>query len=219
MADSSTGILAQKLYFDSNSLSENTTSSTGLDYVCGITAFASGGELQWKAINQLKVGYATKADTADTATSAGTATSASKLTTSTAGGTTTPVYFSGGVPKACTMIKSGAWHGGLTSIGGDGVMEVGRYIDFHVDKTGTSDYDVRITASTTGLSIGGTTSGTFKGNLDGNATSATTATTASRLTNIDANDAASSTDTWRRLWFCYNDNTTGRPAYDDRFAI
>lgn len=222
LADSSTGVLAQKLYFNADSLSENTTSSTGLDYVCGITGFASGGELQWKAINQLKVGYATKAgsaSTADSATSAGTATTASKLTTSTAGGTTTPVYFSGGVPKACTMIKSGAWYGGLTYVGGDGVMEVGKYIDFHVNKTGTSDYDVRIDAATTGLTISGTTSGTFKGNLDGNASTANTAATAGQLTDINENDKASSSDTWRRLWFSYNNNTTGRPAYDDRFAI
>ena len=105
---------------------------------------------------------------------AATATSASKLTTN-AGGTTTPVYFSGGVPNACTMITRGAWHGGLTTVGSDGVMEVGKYIDFHAEKTGTSDYDVRITAATTGLTISGTTSGTFKGSLDGNASTATQA--------------------------------------------
>jgi hypothetical protein len=101
-------------------------------------------------------------------------------------------------------------------------MEVGKYIDFHADKTGTSDYDVRITASTTGLSISGTTSGSFKGNLDGNASTANTATSAGiagQLTDINENDKASSSDTWRRLWFSYNNNTTGRPAYDDRFAI
>jgi hypothetical protein len=122
---------------------------------------------------------------------AATATSASKLTTD-AGNTLTPVYFSGGVPKACTTIKSGAWHGGLTSVGGDGVMEVGRYIDFHVDKTGTSDYDVRITAATTGLTISGTTSGTFKGSLNGNASSATKLATARTIqTNLASTTAAS----------------------------
>ena len=55
-------------------------------------------------------------------------------------------------------------------------MEVGKYIDFHTTSNGTTDYDVRITAATTGLTISGTTVGTFSGNLSGNATTATTAT-------------------------------------------
>ena len=52
----------------------------------------------------------------------------------------------------------------------DGVMEIGKYIDFHVTDGNTKDYDVRITANTSGLSISGTTSGTFSGNLTGNVT-------------------------------------------------
>ena len=134
------------------------------------------------------------ADDSKHAETADSATSASKLTTD-AGDTTTPVYFSGGVPTACTMIKSGAWHGGLTGVSSDGVMEIGRYIDFHVDKTGTSDYDVRITASTTGLSIGGTTSGTFKGSLDGNAKTATSATNDSDGNKISTTYVKKSGDT------------------------
>ena len=58
----------------------------------------------------------------------------------------------------------------------DGVMEVGKYIDFHTTDGNTKDYDVRITAATTGLTISGTTSGTFSGSLTGNATTATGAT-------------------------------------------
>jgi hypothetical protein len=53
----------------------------------------------------------------------------------------------------------------------------------------------------------------FKGALEGNATSA------SALTDITTNDKASSSATKRRIWFCYDNNTTGRPAYDDRFTI
>jgi hypothetical protein len=53
----------------------------------------------------------------------------------------------------------------------------------------------------------------------GHATTAGSAGSASKLTDINANDAASNTTTWRRLWFCYDNNTTGRPAYDNRFAI
>ena len=121
----------------------------------------------------------------------GNAATATKLATD-AGSAISPVYFSGGVPKACTMITSGAWHGGLTNIGSDGVMEVGKYIDFHVDKTGTKDYDVRITAETTGLTISGTTSGTFKGSLNGNASSATKLATARTIqTNLASVSSAS----------------------------
>ena len=53
---------------------------------------------------------------------------------------------------------------------------------------------------------------TFTGTLAGNAASA------SMLTNISSSDAASSTATWRRVWFSYNDNVTGRPAYSDNFT-
>ena len=53
----------------------------------------------------------------------------------------------------------------------------------------------------------------FSGSLNGNAS------TASALTPINATDQASSADTWRRIWMGWADNTTGRPAYDDRFAI
>lgn len=54
------GKVAQKLYFDSNSLSEDTTSATGLDFVVGIKAFASpgNGEMVWQHIGDLKVGSA-----------------------------------------------------------------------------------------------------------------------------------------------------------------
>lgn len=53
----------------------------------------------------------------------------------------------------------------------------------------------------------------FSGNLNGNAS------TASALTPITDTDLASNADTWRRIWMSWSDNTTGRPAYDDRFAI
>ena len=42
----------------------------------------------------------------------------------------------------------------IPSIGADGVMEVGKYIDFHASATSTSDYDVRITAGSGTLSLG-----------------------------------------------------------------
>lgn len=47
---------------------------------------------------------------------------------------------------------------------------------------------------------------------------ATTATAASVLTALDANDIASSSATWRKVWFSYNDGATGRPALSNSFA-
>ena len=87
-----------------------------------------------------------------------------------------PIYLSAGVPTACTIPSNGAWWSAVPQILQDGVMEIGKYIDFHTTSNGTTDYDVRITAATTGLTISGTTTGTFSGNLSGNATTATTAT-------------------------------------------
>lgn len=41
----------------------------------------------------------------------------------------------------------------IDSIGSDGVMEIGKYIDFHSTNAGTSDYDVRLNASPSKLTI------------------------------------------------------------------
>lgn len=82
---------------------------------------------------------------------------------------------------AATAGTKDTW--GLVPVIGDsdGVMEVGKYIDFHTTDGNTADYDVRITAATTGLTITGTTSGTFSGSLSGNATSATKLATAREI--------------------------------------
>lgn len=58
---------------------------------------------------------------------------------------------------------------------------------------------------------------TFSGNLTGNVTGNVSGT-AGQLTSLTSTDMASATDTQRRIWFCYNDNVTGRPAYDDDFT-
>jgi len=77
---------------------------------------------------------------------------------------------------AATAGTTDTW--GLVPVIGasDGVMEVGKYIDFHTTDKNTANYDVRIQAATSGLTISGTTTGTFSGNLTGNATTATKAT-------------------------------------------
>lgn len=42
--------------------------------------------------------------------------------------------------------------------------------------------------------------------------------TAAKLTNLSSTDQASSSSTQRYVWFAYNDNVTGRPAYDANFV-
>lgn len=78
-------------------------------------------------------------------------------------------------------IPTGQWNA-VAYIKNDGVMEIGKYIDFHISSSSTADYDVRITAESTGLTISGTTKGTFSGSLSGNASTATKLKTARTLT-------------------------------------
>ena len=79
----------------------------------------------------------------------GTAASANKLNTN-AGSNRQPVYFTGGIPVAVNNVVSGTYHTAVPFISSDGVMEVGKYIDFH-EKTSTNDFDYRLTSTTTGL--------------------------------------------------------------------
>jgi hypothetical protein len=45
--------------------------------------------------------------------------------------------------------KSGDWFsGGIPTVATDGVMEIGKYIDFHNTDASTNDYDVRLQANT-----------------------------------------------------------------------
>lgn len=63
-------------------------------------------------------------------------------------------FFSSGTMMA-SADKVDGWHviggskpfGGLSPIGADGVMEVGRYLDFHYDNTTGSDYSTRLQAT------------------------------------------------------------------------
>jgi len=60
-----------------------------------------------------------------------------KLSTN-AGSNTCPVYFSGGVPVACKQVASGAYFSIVPFVRSDGVMDIGRYIDFHTTNASTS---------------------------------------------------------------------------------
>ena len=72
------------------------------------------------------------------------------------GGSLTPVYVdSDGKVTACTVSGSGNRWGVLTSVGSDGVMEAGKYIDFHNTDSNTTDYSYRITTDTSLLTGSG----------------------------------------------------------------
>ena len=96
------------------------------------------------------------------------------------------------------------WNGGAVIVGTDGVMEVGKYLDFHTaDSGGGTDYDVRVTASSSAISVsgsvtatsliksGGTSSQFLKanGSVDSN-TYLTASSTQSKYLRSDANDTS-----------------------------
>lgn len=80
----------------------------------------------------------------------------------------TAAYTASTAYRAALAPASGAWFQGTPTVSSSGVTEIGKYLDFHSTSAGTSDYDVRITATTTGITISGTTTGTFSGNVTGN---------------------------------------------------
>ena len=61
--------------------------------------------------------------------------------------------------------------------------------------------------------------GDYYSGKSANATNADYATVAGKISDLSTTDQASSSATWRYVWMSYSNNTTGRPAYDDRFAI
>lgn len=86
-----------------------------------------------------------------------------------AGNAIQPVYISGGTAIACDMARGdgGKNFGCLPYIKEDGVMEVGKYIDFHTDATSgqtSTDYQCRIKAHSNCLGI--ITNGTESVNLE-----------------------------------------------------
>jgi len=67
----------------------------------------------------------------------------------------------GYLTSVLTPVNGSWWNSGFVKVGGDGVMEVGKYLDFHTSNTGGNvDYDLRVTASPGALSVGGTIAAT-----------------------------------------------------------
>lgn len=91
--------------------------------------------------------------------------------------------------------KSGDWFsGGMPIINNDGVMEIGKYIDFHNTDASTNDYDVRLQANTSGpceLNLP-TASGTLARTAD-NVASATKLQTARTINGTTFNGTANIT--------------------------
>lgn len=73
--------------------------------------------------------------------------------------------------------STGGHFGTIPKVGTDGVMEVGKYIDWHSQNGGSADYTSRWEAQNNGT----VTVGTINGTLNGNAATATSATTAGNV--------------------------------------
>jgi len=87
-------------------------------------------------------------DVSGNASTATTATTASKLGSSNVGSSDRPIYLSSGTATQCNTPASGNWFRGVPYVYSGGVMEVGRYIDFHPTNSSTLDYSKRIDAGT-----------------------------------------------------------------------
>lgn len=74
--------------------------------------------------------------------------SVTKLGTATVGSGIRPIYLNAGVPTQCLVPATKAWFQGLPSIGTNGVMDIGRYIDFHPTSDSEIDYSVRLDGGT-----------------------------------------------------------------------
>lgn len=70
--------------------------------------------------------------------------SVTKIGTNTIGSTSNPTYLNAGTITACLTPASGTWFQGVPSISNTGVMEIGRYLDFHPTSDSTLNYGVRL---------------------------------------------------------------------------
>lgn len=59
-----------------------------------------------------------------------------------------PIYWNGSTFTICNSPSSGNYFRGVPSVRTDGVMEIGRYIDFHSTNDSTIDYNIRLDAGT-----------------------------------------------------------------------
>ena len=163
------------------------------EYYCN----GSGYSPTWKVLSSMGDGEAYNVTQSNTVTSNyrailmgyNSSTDASTLTTT----VTNKVMVSSSIyaqPSTGTLYASkyngykvggdpGNWFSSISVIRNDGVMEAGKYIDFHTTNTGTTDYDVRLTADSGKLTCSGSISAK---SFSGNATSASKLATARTIT-------------------------------------
>ena len=87
------------------------------------------------------------------ASTATTATTATKLGSTTVGSSSRPIYLNAGTATQCSTPSSGTWWQGVPCVGSDGVMEIGRHIDFHSATNTDADYSIRMDASSGGMMV------------------------------------------------------------------
>ena len=77
--------------------------------------------------------------------------SVKKVGTSTVGATDRPIYLANGTPTQVNQPVGGSWFQGTPRVTQDGVMEIGKYIDFHNANSETKDYSIRLYTDNTGV--------------------------------------------------------------------
>lgn len=93
---------------------------------------------------------ATKAINADNATNATTAGTANKLGSTTIGSATRPIYLDNGTPKPVNIASgSGKTVNTVPVVKSNGIMEIGKYLDFHDAESTKTDYDARLQINNT----------------------------------------------------------------------
>lgn len=94
-----------------------------------------------------------------------------------------PVYINNGIATAAKVNASGANWNIIPQVRGDGVMEVGKFIDFHMTNTGTTDQDARLANIAAGVLKIENDNGDYKIRKDANTdfSMRTIATTASYI--------------------------------------
>ena len=140
-ADASTGIqvLAGGIALNINGLSTQSSLSSGAKFA---VLNQSGAQVK---VAPGSIGNALFSNTANYVASSGVTSIAT--TAPILGGTITGT----GTISLKTPVSGNWFNGGATVVGGDGLMEVGRYIDFHNSNTSTSDFDVRLDCRTGNL--------------------------------------------------------------------
>lgn len=218
--------------FGGIALDDSTEQSTALEYVLGIKAFTSGGNVMWSSVNNFANVIRLNASGNWGINISGLAAKTTMLATAR---TIFGHSFDGTANVAGQPLVYGSYNSTAASrysTGGIQIRENGL--------VGSAQSDIayapaigfhwggRIAASLLFHSDGifyfrkqnftdrATIDANVNGSLNGNAA---TATVAGKISDITTNDLASSSATKRRIWFCYDNNTTGRPAYDDRFTI